>query len=606
MPNNHNIPLPTFTTSKKCNYHRGNALTIYDLGLLHDGGRVLFQAADCSFPHGSITGLVGTNGAGKSSLAQILAAKVLDGFPAAELTVEYLAAADDEDNHEPDDDNYSLEKKPREYIQSRLQERLDNLRQTIEGLEQSMEEADPEVVERTAEELSDLYEVEEYMMERMERETTQAMEQVGLQAHAHKLLGQLSCGWRYKCRLIAAVLTHPEFLIVDEPSFLDKNSTEWLIEQLERMAKQDNAIILLISHKETLLETLCDRILHINSANQTLTTYNCSYSNFRTTLESTIQNATKTIHQTEDHLEDADKALKKVQAVCKKRESNFHKVVAQGEDKRWIRGKNKEAKQKADRSSASKLHKAQQAVAEAEEIKHKAKRERVKPLHIQGMPVEGTLVSLQNVGFQYDEEDNWVFQDVDTCLEANDRVLLQGFNGCGKTTLVQLILGELESTEGSIQRSTQNILYFPQTALHQLIRQNGHLTALEFLNASKAKTLTETQARHHLGDLGLAKDLALSRVATLSAGQRVRLWLAQQLLRHPKPSLLILDEVSENVDVETRESLVELLKAFDGAVLVISHDPDFVDRAYFTKIWKLWRHGLEVTFPDAENHQTVL
>lgn len=110
--------------------------------------------------------------------------------------------------------------------------------------------------------------------------------------------------------------------------------------------------------------------------------------------------------------------------------------------------------------------------------------------------------------------------------------------------------------------------------------------------------MTETQARHHLGDFGLAKNLALNRVATLSAGQRVRLWLAQQLLQHPKPSLLILDEVSENVDVETRQSLVDLLKGFDGAVLVISHDPDFVERANFTKTWKLWRHGLEVTFPD--------
>ena len=61
---------------------------------------------------------------------------------------------------------------------------------------------------------------------------------------------------------------------------------------------------------------------------------------------------------------------------------------------------------------------------------------------------------------------------------------------------------------------------------------------------------------------------------------------------------MILDEVSENVDVETRQSLVELLKAFDGAVLVISHDPDFVDRSNFTKTWKLWRHGLEVTFQN--------
>ena len=163
--------LATFTTSAPCQYHRGHALTIYDLSLMHDGGRVLFQAGDCTLPHGSITGLVGTNGAGKSSFAQVLASKALDGFP-NDLVVEYLAAADDEDNHYQSD---SLEKRPREFIQSRLQVRLDHLRKIIEDMEQLLEEADEEVGEKTAEELSDTYEAEEAMVERLERETDLAM-----------------------------------------------------------------------------------------------------------------------------------------------------------------------------------------------------------------------------------------------------------------------------------------------------------------------------------------------------------------------------------------------------------------------------------------------
>ena len=121
---------------------------------------------------------------------------------------------------------------------------------------------------------------------------------------------------------------------------------------------------------------------------------------------------------------------------------------------------------------------------------------------------------------------------------------------------------------------------------------------MEFLQS--ARTMTETDARHHLGDLGLAKDLALHKIKTLSAGQRVRLWLAYQLLLHPKPSLLILDEMSENVDVETRNSLTEMLDSFEGAVLVISHDSDFCGSfsKSMTKKWKLWRHGLRVEFQE--------
>jgi ATPase subunit of ABC transporter with duplicated ATPase domains len=98
--------------------------------------------------------------------------------------------------------------------------------------------------------------------------------------------------------------------------------------------------------------------------------------------------------------------------------------------------------------------------------------------------------------------------------------------------------------------------------------------------------------RHLLGDLGLSKDLALHQVKTLSAGQRVRLWLARQLLLHPQPSRLILDEISENLDVETRQSLLEMLESFEGAVFAISHDPDFCGSfsKFLTKTWRLWLH----------------
>lgn len=583
------LNLATFSTTAPCTYHRGGALSIPGLCLSHES--LLFQASDVSLPHGSITGIVGVNGAGKSSLAQLLASKQIDGFP-CDLELEYLAAADDEDGHD-DDTSSSLNLHPREYIQSRLQIKLQNISESIENLEKKLElEEDTNMVQQTVEELSELYDRHESMTQNMQRETDLAMQRVGLVAHEHKLLSQLSCGWRYKSRLIAAVLTHPNMLIIDEPSFLDASSTDWLIEQLKHLARAEKSIVLLVSHKETLLDLLCDRIIHINAANQTLSTFHCGYSIFREALETEIQHTTKSLQQTQDNLETADKSLRKVQSVLKKREGNFRKVVADGEDKRFIKGKNKEAKQKADKSAASKLKKAQQAVNEAEQVKHKAKRERVRPIHLRGIPAAGkTVVSLQDVGFKY--EDDWIFQNVDTALESTDRVLLTGKNGSGKSTLVKLILGELDPTEGSVQRSTQNVLYFPQTALHQLLRQHGNASAKEFLQLSK--NMTETEARQHLGDFGLAKDLALHKVKTLSAGQRVRLWLAKQTLEHRTPSLLVLDEMSENVDVETRKSLTETLHTFPGACLVISHDPDFCESfCSKTKTWKLQRFGLEV------------
>ena len=98
------------------------------------------------------------------------------------------------------------------------------------------------------------------MNERIQREMHNAIRELGLDRYANYKLKQLSCGWRYKCRLVVAFLIHPELLIIDEPSFLDVKSTEWFVNRTRETAHRDNAMILLISHKESLLEELCDAI----------------------------------------------------------------------------------------------------------------------------------------------------------------------------------------------------------------------------------------------------------------------------------------------------------------------------------------------------------
>jgi len=138
------------------------------------------------------------------------------------------------------------------------------------------------------------------------------------------------------------------------------------------------------------------------------------------------------------------------------------------------------------------------------------------------------------------------------------------------------------------------MLYFPQTAMSNMLHQCGNQTAVQYLGSD----LTEMQARHHLGQFGLKGDIALRSISSLSAGQHVRLWLACQVRQNPEPSLLILDEISENVDVDTRNSLIELLHSFVGAVLVISHDPDFCRAFHPTQIWTLHPNGLHIEYND--------
>lgn len=603
-----NSLLPTFATTAPVIYNRGGAIHISGLSLMHDGGRTLFENAHVTLNHGSITALVGTNGAGKTSLARILSSQHLSGFP-SNLVVEYLAASDDEEylagtnNDNNDDTSLMLSLKPINYIERRVQLRTEQLSNQIEQLESQLDNdansnLQQEELERISDQLAIMYDLEEGLKEKVHRELHCALDELGLRQYQDRTLKELSSGWRFKCRLVAAFLIHPDLLIIDEPSFLDEQSTEWFVSRTKEAALTDNAMVLLISHKEALLETLCDTVLYINSANKTLTTYHCCYESFRSTHEDQVQSAQKKIAGTERKQQTADKSLQRIQKQLRGKESNLKATTSENSDQRFIKGKNKEAKQKADKSAAAKVKLLKKKAGELEEARIHARTERVKPLHLESVPVDGKVISLQDVATSYDPRDGVVFEYVDVCMEATDKVILRGKNGCGKSTLVKVILGKLQPTSGSVNTVTGNIVYFPQVALSDLLRCHGSECSVDFLGRDD---LSVTESRHHLGKFGLDKDLATRPINTLSAGQRVRLWLAREELRHPKPSLLIVDEISENVDRETRDSLVQLISTFEAAVLVISHDPDFCSRLNVTKEWELFPFGIRETYASRKD-----
>lgn len=576
--------LPTWTSDSHCRWH-GDSLSIR-LGLTH-ANCLLLEPVDFSLPANVCTALVGTNGCGKTSLAKVL--PHLPGFPACEgFAVEYVATEEGTIHTSP--------LTPVEYLRVVVESRLEGLRQEIGRLEQQ-QDSTAEDLEETALKLAELYEQEEEIVEKSEEEMQKALESLGFAPlYMDKSLSQLSSGWKYRCRLIAAFLMQADLLIIDEPSFLDNSSMEWLIETIQSVS----SIVLFISHKEALLQRVADRILYINSETKRLATYTCGYDEFRSVLEAQRSHALKVTAQATHQKEMAQQSLQDIQSQLRKRESSFKALTTQNADKRFIKGKNKEAKQKADRSAAAK---AKQMQKQANEIKglyqQQGQRERVKPLHIEGRIASGGhLVTLEQVGFRYSEKDDLLFLNIDAQIDATDRILLRGPNGCGKSTLVKLLLGELEPTEGHlVRKNTQQILYFPQTAMSDLLQNYRHLSALEYLSAD-GERLTETVARQHLASFGLVGNIALREIGSLSAGQHVRLWLAAQVLQHPHPVWLILDEMSENVDIETRNSLLDLLHSFEGAVLVISHDWDFCDAFTPSQTWTLSPDGLRITYRE--------
>lgn len=579
--------LPIWTSDSNCTYH-GVSLNFH-LGLSHDSC-VLFEPSDFSLVRGHVTGLVGTNGAGKTSLAKVIASKEVPGFP-ADLTIQYISS------HEnyvfSADESEELKHTPQAYLHTVVQRKLSGLQKEIEGLEDALgDDEDPERIEKISDLLAEKYDLQDELQVSSEEEITQTLDDLEFGPHLNKTVSQLSCGWRYKCRLAAAFTTHPDILIIDEPSFLDATSTDWLVSKISKAAKSGNAMVLIISHKEQLLDTLCDRIWYINATNLTLSSYHCGYQVFRSAHLAEVSHAERTCADYQQKVQGASKSLKNLQTQLQKREKNLTKITSEHADQRFIKGKNKEAKQKADRSAASKVKQLKSQAADMAELQRQAQRDQVKPLKITGKVADGTIAVLQDVTFAY-EEGHPVFEGLDIRLEPKDRVLLRGPNGCGKSTLLKLILGELEPTGGSLKHRGKP-LYFPQTSLTELTTQYGKELAVSYLG----NNLTETKARLHLGHFGLKGDVALRTIMSLSAGQRVRLWLAKQLLHLPEPSLLVMDEISENLDIETRQSLSDILNGFEGAVIVVSHDADFCNSFHPTQIWNLSRDGVKVEYFD--------
>jgi ATP-binding cassette subfamily F protein 3 len=572
--------LPTWTSDSRCkqqqpvvrNRGSGGSVMSFRLGLTHDSGHLLLEP--CDFTIRRVTALVGINGSGKTSLARAL--PHLQGFKP--LSCEYVSS----------EERFLIQESDAtvtEYLRDVVSSKLDALQKRIESLE-TAEMTTAEDIEETAEQLAELYERHENLSNQAEVEIGAALRGLSFGPHSSKPISMLSSGWRYKCRLIAAFLFVPDLLIIDEPSFLDEAGMAWLIEKVRNV----DCVVLLISHKEALLEALADRILYLNAETKQLSTFNCGYEEFRDTLEAQRAFAAKSVEQAASEQQQAEVSLAKLRESLQKRERNLKHVTSQNADRRFIKGKNKEAKQKADKSAASKVKQLRKQTASQETLARQAKRERMKSLHLNGTEASDTLITLDQVAFSYEDDIARLIVDVDARVEPRDRILLRGPNGSGKTTLVRLLLGEVQPTKGRISRHSYKTLYFPQTALSDLIQHHGTETGVEYL--SKFADMTETALRHRLGDVGLTGSLALQPVARLSSGQRVRLWLAAQM--DGTPALLILDEISENVDVETRDSLVELLRTFAGAVLVISHDIDFCGSFCPTQTWTLYHGRLHI------------
>ncbi len=357
-----------------------------------------------------------------------------------------------------------------------------------------------------------------------------------LQLPADKTLAELSGGWRRRVLLAQALVAEPDLLLLDEPTnHLDIGAIAWLEEAL--MGFQ--GAVLFITHDRSFLQNLATRILELDRGH--LIDWNGDYASFLVHKEQQLA-----AEETANALFDKKLAQEEVwirQGIKARRTRNEGRVRALKE----MRNERRERRERQGKASFQ---------VEAADKSGKQ------------------VIVVEHVSFAHPGGPKLI-DDFSMVLQRGDRIGLLGANGTGKTTLLKLLLGDLQPTSGKVSIGTKlEVAYFDQLR-HALELEK---TVIDNLAEGRDFIEIDGQNRHvlsYLGDFLFSPQRARTPVKALSGGERARLLLAK-LFSKPA-NLLVLDEPTNDLDVETLELLEEVLLSFKGTVLMVSHDRAFLD-----------------------------
>lgn len=374
----------------------------------------------------------------------------------------------------------------------------------------------------------------------LENRINEVLLQLGLDANS--ALSALSGGWLRKAALGRALVSAPHVLLLDEPTnHLDIETIDWL----EGFLKTFNGTIIFISHDRSFIRNMATRIVDLDRGK--LVSWPGDYDAYLVAKEEALR-------------------------VEEMQNAEFDRKLAQEEV--WIRQGIK-ARRTRNEGRVRALKAMRRERGERREVMGSAK------MQVEEATRSGKIVfELENVSYAL--KDRPLVRDFSAQVQRGDKIALVGPNGCGKTTLLKLMLGDLAPDSGRVHIGTKlEVAYFDQ---HRAAL-DPEKTVMDNLAEGKQEVMVNGRPRHVLGylqDFLFHPKQAMTPVRALSGGERNRLLLARLFL---KPSnLLILDEPTNDLDVETLDLLEELIDNYQGTVLLVSHDRQFVDNTV-TECW---------------------
>lgn len=488
------------------------------------GDQPLLDQVSLTIHKGERIGILGQNGAGKSTFMKVLLGQVLpDGgelWRAENIKVAYL------DQNLPVQDEQTIY----DYIANGL-EGLGELLRRYHALtrNEDLDWAD----EKNMHELSSLQkQIEERDGWAFEHRIEGMLDLLNLPADA--AMKTLSGGSRRRAALGRVLISDPDLLLLDEPTnHLDIPTIEWL----EKAIKEFRGAVLVITHDRSFLQQISNRIIELDRGN--LRSWDYGYERF--------------LEFREQQLAAEDKA-----------NMEFDKKLA--EEETWIRQGIK-ARRTRNEGRVRALKKMREERSQRRELTGKAK------FSLEQSGSSGKIViEASNLTHGYDKP---ILKNFSTKILRGDRVGFIGANGSGKTTLLRMLLGELEPQQGQVKIGTNlDILYFDQLRN----KLDPELSVIDNLAEGREFIEINGKQRHvisYLQDFLFLPRRARQPVKSLSGGEQNRLILAK-LFSKPA-NLIVLDEPTNDLDMETLELLEEILLEFSGTLLVVSHDRKFLD-----------------------------
>jgi len=515
---------------------------------LQRGTQTLLDNADLTLPSGVKTGIIGANGAGKSSLFKLLLGELGPDQGDVELSggqrIAHMAQ--------------EVETLDRPIIDYVLDGDVD-LRQAEADLQAARDANNPH---REAE-LHGLIET----LDGYRAESRAAQLLVGLgfvQADLTRPLSSFSGGWRMRVNLARTLFMPSDLLLLDEPTnHLDLDALLWLEQWLTRYP----GTLLLISHDRDFLDAVCDHIVHMH--HQTLELYRGNYSRFERTRAEKL-------------------ALQQAEAAKQQaRREEIERFITRFKAK------------------ATKAKQAQSRVKMLERMEDIAVAHVDSPFHFTLPAADKTshpllVLDQATLGYRGEAGDIAQLEKVNLTLLPGSRIGLLGPNGAGKSTLIKSLTGELDLLEGErVPGEHLAIGYFAQ---HQL--EGLDVTTTPFVHVQRlSPTASDQEIRNFLGGFGFRGDDAFGQVASFSGGEKARLALA--LVAWQKPNLLLLDEPTNHLDLEMREALTQALASFEGTVILVSHDRHLL-RATVDEFWRVADHRVEPFDGDLDDYRAWL